>query len=284
MTPSLWSERLERLATIIAPTTAITALLFYFGYVATYARYRYFGVDLAALDLDFAETATRGAEVLYVPAGGLLAAALTLVAVHRSVRALLRRRSERIRTILATSFIVAGVAVFARGVAGIVIETISRTEFPGITAIAFGFGPTIIAYGIWLLRRPATGKWRLGKQNSFAVALLAAIFLLGLFWAANSFASAYGRGVASTVAANMRSDRPAVVLDTKERLYPTIQGVTETALPVEPDQEYRYRYRGLYLLVEGGGKLYLVSPEAGGTSGTLVIPYGDEARVQFSRG
>jgi hypothetical protein len=46
-----WLQRLSQFASIAAPSSVAAALLFYFGYVATYARYLYFGVDLTALDL-----------------------------------------------------------------------------------------------------------------------------------------------------------------------------------------------------------------------------------------
>lgn len=37
-------ERLGAVANVIAPTTVVTTLLFYFGYVATTARFGHFGV------------------------------------------------------------------------------------------------------------------------------------------------------------------------------------------------------------------------------------------------
>ncbi|MEV5721117.1 hypothetical protein AB0L41_45245 [Amycolatopsis mediterranei] len=39
-------------------------------YVATYARFQYFGLDLTALDLSTTEVVPRGAEALYAPLAG----------------------------------------------------------------------------------------------------------------------------------------------------------------------------------------------------------------------
>jgi hypothetical protein len=276
-----WFGRLERIAGVVAPTTVLTALLFYFGYVATYARYDYFGLDLGILDLSTAETVLRGAEVLYVPLAGLLIGGLFALCFHKGVRALRRRTRQRSAIVVAILLGVVGAALLVRGVIGIIMPAVSRNEFPGVTALAFGVGPPLMGYAVWTLRQPAVGRWRLARGQVGVASALVAVALLGLFWAANSFASAYGRGVGATVGATIRDDRPAVVLDTKERLYLSLPGVTETALPEGPEQSFRYRYRGLYLLVEGGGKIYLVSPEQGGTAGTLAIPFGDDVRVLF---
>jgi hypothetical protein len=276
-----WVRRLERIAGIVAPTTVLTALLFYFGYVATYARYDYFGIDLAVLDLSTSETLLHGAEVLYVPLAGLLLGGLLALCLHTGVRAIRRRTRRRGVLIMTLILGLIGLALLVRGVIGVVVPTVSRGEFPGVTALAFGAGPPLIGYALWAYRQPEYGRWRLQRAEVGVATALAAVALLGLFWAANSFASAYGRGVGATVAATLREDRPSVVLDTKERLYLTMPGVTETVLPEAPDQTFHYRYRGLYLLVEGGGKVYLVSLEEGATAGTLAVPYGDDIRMTF---
>jgi hypothetical protein len=279
-----WFERLERIASVAAPTTVATALLFYFGYVATYSRFAYFGIDLAVLDMSMPETLLRGAEAIYVPLAGMLLLGFAAATAHRGARWGAARLDRRGRQVLAGAVAVLGAAAVVRGVIGIVVPVVSRDEFPGTTPIAFGFGPPLIGYAVWIVRQPVRGRWRVRPHESGAVVALVAVMLLGLFWATNSFASAYGRGIASTVAVTIRYERPAALLDTKERLYTTLPDVTETVLPVEEGQEFRYRYRGLYLLAEGGGNLYLVSPEGGGIAGTIVVPFGDTVRVQFSAG
>src|SRR4051794_26460224 len=66
--PHRWSNLLDQLsavAGVVAPTTVLTALLYYYGYVATYARFAYFGVDLATLRLPTQELVLRSVAVLY---------------------------------------------------------------------------------------------------------------------------------------------------------------------------------------------------------------------------
>ena len=82
----------------------------------------------------------------------------------------------------------------------------------------------------------------------------------------------WGLGQARALAADLRT-LPAVVLDTQERLYPGNDAITlrELGAAASPDagadadadaqpeaQTYGYRYFGLRLLAQGGGRLYLV--------------------------
>jgi hypothetical protein len=60
-------SRLKTAAGVIAPTTVVSALLFWFGYVATLAQYQYFGVRLDLVNLSTPELLLSGVEALYVP-------------------------------------------------------------------------------------------------------------------------------------------------------------------------------------------------------------------------
>lgn len=275
-----WVQRLSQFASIAAPTSVAAALMFYFGYVATYARYLYFGVDLAALDLSFTDVVVRGAEALFVPL--LIIVVLVLVGhlATRAVRRLLaQQKALRTLRIAAIVVIILGIASFARGAIGVLWPTVSRTEFPGITPITLGLGLSIVGIGIWL-HRSATGSEN-RPRSPVVVACLALIALFGLFWATNSFASAYGRGIGQTIGERIREERPSVVLDTQEPLHLTLPGIVERSLPPTEGQKFRYRYRGLHVLTEAGGKLFLVSPDHAGQSGTLVVPYDTSVRITF---
>ena len=62
---------------------------------------------------------------------------------------------------------------------------------------------------------------------------------------------------------------PPVVLDTRERLFLPAGSVEETALPQEDESRFRYRYRGLRLLIQGDGRLFLV-----GDAAHIITPMG----------
>lgn len=272
-----FGKRLEAFASVAAPTTLATALLFYFGYVATLARYLHFGVDLSALNLTTTEFLLLGTEVIFPAIAVLLVLTAAGWATHRGVRQILAADRSPLTRGLAIVIIVVGAAMFVRGTIGLLSVAVARDEFPGITPLTFGLGLPLAAYGGWVLGRAP-------RMPTVLMIILVGVATLGLFWGTNSFAAAYGRGRANQVAAALHT-RPAVVLDTKERLYLTLPGVTETALPASEGQTFRFRYRGLHVLIAAGGRLFLVPAQWNAASDTVVVvPYSDAVRIQFSPG
>jgi hypothetical protein len=269
-----WGARVRDIAGIVAPTTALTALLLYFGYIGTRARFAYFGVYLDLTEISNQDLVLYGLEVLYVPAALVLLAILAGAGCHAAVRWLVGRPDRRRAAITAAAFaILAGVLLLARGVIGLLVVRVSRTEIPGTSPLALALGPALIAYGLW-----AGGKV-LGRHRVHRVVTVAAagLVLVGLFWAANSFAWAFGQGRAVDDARTL-PDRAEVVLDVKERLLDLPEGVSETALPGEG---FRYRYRGLRLLVAAGDRLFLVPATWTERGRTLIIPYDNDVRIQL---
>src|ERR671927_478533 len=76
-------------AQVVAPLSVLTALLFYFGYASSRARYLYFGVDVDTIGLSTQDYVMRSPEPLLVLV--LLAVVVALVhdRVHRRVLAAL---------------------------------------------------------------------------------------------------------------------------------------------------------------------------------------------------
>jgi hypothetical protein len=89
------------------------------------------------------------------------------------------------------------------------------------------------------------------------------------------------------VASRLEQDRPQVTLDTTERLFVIGQdplGVREERLPVEAGQKFRYRYTGLRLLVEAGGRMFLLPTKWNDAAGyTLIERVDDDVRVLVYR-
>ena len=73
-------------ATIIAPATLLSAVLFYFGYVSSRSQYEYFGVDVDTIGLSTRDYVMRSPQPLLVPLLALALAAAALVAGHAAVR------------------------------------------------------------------------------------------------------------------------------------------------------------------------------------------------------
>jgi len=123
----------------------------------------------------------------------------------------------------------------------------------------------------------------LGRPPRRAATLaLYAVLATSLLWATATLAQYGGRGAAITLSRSLTAERPAVVLDTKERLYLTTNAVREVVLPTGPGaQDFHYRYRNLRLLIQGKDRLFLVpSPWSRGDA-TLVLPLDDAVRIQF---
>ncbi|GHH63452.1 hypothetical protein GCM10017673_04330 [Streptosporangium violaceochromogenes] len=146
-------ERLWAVANVVAPTTVATTLLFYFGYVATSARFRYFGVYLDMVDLSLQETLLYGVEAVYPPLIIVAIVGLLAVSVHLAVRWAMSSPDRDAATGWAGAFaVLAGLPAFARGVVGLLTPQVARTEAIATTPVSLGCGAAGIAYGLWLLR------------------------------------------------------------------------------------------------------------------------------------
>lgn len=156
---------------------------------------------------------------------------------------------------------------------------------PTVTPLALSLGAVMTRYGAARLGTLFLERRREPLRMSSAGLVLAGrvatavLLVAGLFWMANGFAALYGKGRAEDdVRALPR--RPEVVLDTTDPLdFPA--GVTETQLPADAG-DFRYRYRGLRLLVESGGRLFLVPAVWDqDLSRAVVVEYGESVRLQL---
>ncbi|MEV6303459.1 hypothetical protein AB0M02_28885 [Actinoplanes sp. NPDC051861] len=287
-----WGARIRDLAGIIAPTTAITALLLYFGYIGTRARFAYFGVYLDLAELSNQDLMLYGLEVLYVPAALVLVAILLAAGCHALVSWLVAEPAKRTAALAAAGFaLVAGVLLVARGTVGLLVVQVSRFEFPGTSALCLALGPVLIAYGTWAGGRVLSThgetrfrRWYTTPQvtriRRVVTVTAAGLVFVGLFWAANTFAWSFGQGRAADDATILAGEAE-VVLDTKQALADLPEGVTSAELPDTPEDGFRYRYRGLRLLVAAEDRLFLIPADWARGGRTLVVPYDDQVRLQL---
>jgi hypothetical protein len=281
------SARLRQIAEALGPATLATALLIYFGYVATRARYDYFGVPVDMTGRSNQDMMLDGLEVVFVPAAMIFLGVLLLVGIHSLVLWLLARETgdagSEAKAYLAYGFVLVGVLLIARAMIGIFVQGPETSVIIGVTPFSLAFGPAAVAYGVWI-----EGQRRgrpLLPQNLARNGVMCAIALgvAGLFWASTQLAWAYGTGRGEEDAADL-VDRPEVAVDTKDPLDALPPGVTATRLDTEGDSAtYRYRYHGFRLLLASGGRLFLVSPEwRHGRDQTIVLPYDKDTRVRLA--
>ena len=279
--PESGTDRLKWWIDVLAPTGILVGLLYYFGYVTTDAWFRYFGLELSQVRLSQQAIVLQSIAALYLPVGALLILGSGVYLTRRTIDALLNRgwRPKVMRN-LGVAALVVGVLLLVRALIGIFVPDVARTEPIALSPLSLCAGVLLFAAGLDVVRR--TAQPTEARRRPRATLVVGALVVLGLFWATNSVASAYGRGRAMDFARTL-SDRPAVVLDTKERLFLVNGGVEETALPTDGDATYRYRYRNLRLIAASEDRLYVAPADWRRGAGTVVVLSSDDVRLQFLR-
>ncbi len=281
-------------ASIVAPVTLLSALLFYFGYASTRATYEFFGVDVDTVGLGTRDYVMRSPQPLLVPLVGLLLLGALGVWLHIWVRSSLHRRDRRLtEAIRRSAGAIAAVGALLLGVVAVLVVIFPAAgdwdPYDLVTPVCLGAGIALLAYGrhVLALSQPDhdTPDGRDGDRQGTGLRRLSTILVLGviagsIFWATATLAEWSGRGQAERMAHRF-SQLPLVILDTKERLYVHDPVIEETELPAEEGQEFRYRYRQLRLLIEGGERMFLVPNQWSRSGTTLVVPFDESVRVQF---
>ncbi|NUR30099.1 MAG: hypothetical protein HOV83_30320, partial [Catenulispora sp.] len=220
-------RRLRALASVIAPTTAVGALLFYFGYVSSRAEYEYFGVDVDTIGLGTQDYVMRSPQPLLVPLLVLTLIGISALLIHaRTLRrietaaapkdardpgepehelARLTRTARRNRDI--------GLAVLGIGIAMLFLYALvgSWMLYALATPLLIATGAILAAYYAHVLDltkqraahpRPTTRRKKRAPTAPYAVPLRAATVLLyvviaaSVFWATATVAQWTGRGLA----------------------------------------------------------------------------------------
>jgi len=294
-------------ASIVAPVTLLSALLFYFGYVSSSSEYAYFGVDVDTIGLSTQGFIMRSPQTLLVPLLVFPLAAAGFLTLNTAIRRRIASSAahttdEHIRHRVQRSRIF-GLAVLTIGV--ILLFTYPYlhdwTWYALVTPLLVALGAGIIAYASRLLtylqrmqeqQAPGTlasdrrNRARLANEDGSAVArriasaLIYVVIAASIFWATATIAQASGRAIAQN-AANNFDKLPSVILDTKERLFLHDPGIEETVLPPSGGQTFHYRYRGLRLLIEGQDRMFLVPDQWSASDSTLIVPLDSSVRVQF---
>ncbi|EGD41671.1 hypothetical protein NBCG_04042 [Nocardioidaceae bacterium Broad-1] len=269
-TPPAGIDRWVSLATsFVAPVTLISGVLFYFGYVAARAQYDYFGLDVDVIGLSTRAYVMRSPQPLLTPMLVLVLGGVAVVALHRWVG---RHDTESWFRRVVTAVLGTGLVLLAAGTVLLAAySVIGRWAYYAlVTPVVLGVGAALVAYAL-----------RLRGRFEPRVALLWVGVAACVIWATATTAQWTGRGLAMEQARNLRS-LPSVVLDTRERMHiPATAGVQEVVRPDAGEDDYRFRYWRLRLLIQGDDRMFLVPDtwSAGGT--TILVRLDDDVRVQF---
>jgi hypothetical protein len=280
-------RRLRLAVTVLGPITIVTALLYYYGYVTTYAEYAYFGVNVELLSYSSADYVLRSPASVFAP----LLVLLVLVGLgywaHVSLAGwdLQTTHPRRARVVFWVA-LVGGAALLFRGALGIVDGNLSARELIGTTPTALGLGTLLALYSFRFrpARQPTSGP----GQTSIAISTVAWVIgwcfvIASLFWLVNSFASAYGRGIGQDIQKGL-IDQPEVILHTHSRLVVEAEGLDPPGVLCESSidsTEYPYRYINLRLLATSGDSYFLVPVTWTEARGIVIIVKKSDVSLQL---
>jgi hypothetical protein len=271
-------------ASIAAPATALSAVLFYFGYVSSRAQYEYFGIDVDTIGLGTQDYIMRSPQPLLVPLLVLATLGIAVLALLSATRTWATERAELARA-LARACMAAGLGLFGAG--AVLVATYLPLRgwqlYALVTPLLIGLGTALVAYAgrVRKLLRPksAPAQHSLLLRHS-TVVLVFVVIAVSVFWMTATVAQWSGRGLAMRQAEDL-ARLPSVILDTKERLFLRSPGIDESMLAESPGQTFRYRYRNLRLLIHGNDRMFLVPHHWSASNSTLVVAMDSSVRVQF---
>ncbi|MCW2576721.1 MAG: hypothetical protein JWR66_2751 [Modestobacter sp.] len=274
---------LKVVGAIVAPTSLLTGLLFYFGRSRGAGYYRYFHVNATVLDLSTNDVLVAGVDGLFVPIS--VACSLALVALWLN-RLLLTRMPDGARRRVLRVLVPAAGTVGAGLMTLAFVDLFTDGAVLGVNSptggLGLALGVVLSLYAVRLVRleSPVAGR----RPAGGGLAEWAAAFLLvsiGLFWAAGGYAFGVGTGGASTLHRALPGV-PEAVLYSERSLSLVVPGVTEVRC-ADPDAAYRFRYDGLRL-VRRAGDQYLLLPATWNrdTGVAVLISRGAGIRLEFA--
>jgi hypothetical protein len=301
------ADVIQVLSLVVAPTTLVTALLYYFGWSSTGAESRYFGMEQSLLGLSTTDYLLRSVPPMFWPLSLLVLTVILALLLHLALMRTFPRPTTLVQRWVPIGLGLLGLLSLREGL-GLLFQWRGVTAPLKIpTAVAqYGFlrpsvflatGIALISYAGYLWDRlPASaGQRRPWAESSPWAAKGLVVFpilliLLFIFWAVSDYAADYGSAHAQAVEYTLKR-RPSVTVYSAKRLYiddsaddNSDSGVREDPLP-QSDGAYRYRYQGLRLLGRSNGRYFLL-PENWSASHpvTIVLLDSDTIRVELRRG
>ncbi|GLZ33429.1 hypothetical protein Lesp02_56170 [Lentzea sp. NBRC 105346] len=271
--PDAVSRALRIFGSILAPTTVLTALLFYFGTQHANWFCRWFGVEYTTLGLTASDYLIRASDGMFVPIIAVAAAGLAALWGTRLLKARLSPRSWRtLRRRAVPAATATGITLVGLAVSAFVAPRwlYDLAGLPGL-CLAAGF-----------LLFPLADRLHNEKQQH-AVAQWTFTFVLvtiGLFWAVTDYSAAVGENRGYQYETELAGQPDAVVFAGKD-LGLRARGVTSTMC--DEAAAYRFRYDGLVLVLQSGGSYLLLPREWNRQDGVAVLlPKSADVRLEFS--
>jgi hypothetical protein len=293
---------LRGVATVVAPTSLVTALLYYFGWARTSYQARQLGLDDSLFGYSTEEYLLRSIDAMYWPlfvgtlvslAGLVLHGALVDWAgasggpgAPKTGQALDKRR-QRLLTRLWVALSVVGVVSLGAGGLAAQVDRPSRLVSMA-TPICVTAGIVLVGYALHVRfrflrrhQRPASPPSpELRAVRLAASSLVVMLLLLSLFWTVSRYAAIKGIDLAVAVERAL-PDLPDVTLYSAKRMH--LQPPVKEAELAQPDSAYRFAYTGLKFLFRSERKLFLRPSDPSGQHVNIIIPESQDLRVELVR-
>ena len=275
------------LLSIVAPTTLVLGLLYYFGWARTSAEAHALGLDDSLFGYSSQDYVLRSISSMYWPLlVGTLAVLVGLV-LHGLLTAWLGDDPDpgRVRWArrLTVAFAVLATVLVVLGLLG--AHDRRPTRFVSIAApAALTVSIVVFAYAVHLFVRygPGMGSGGLARETKpfapLAWSLVIVLLFLSIFWTISHYAGVRGVDLAIQVE-EVVPRQPSVTIYSAQRLY-LEPPVVETALG-DDQAAYRYRYTGLKLLFRSGHN-YFLRPSDPSDTRNIVLAESPDLRFEFS--
>jgi hypothetical protein len=277
------------IGTIVAPTTLLTSVLYYFGSWHAYNFFDYFGVNSTVLGLTTQDYLVRSLDGLFVPMTVVACAGLVVLWGHGLVRARLAAGSAPrvLRSLVPLMATVGlGLAVGGLWTVFVVEQTLlDRHLYGAASPICLALGVLLLTYTVHLWRSLNAGDTALGAARPawVAVAEWGGVFVLvglSLFWAAGNYSIAVGTQRATEQVAALPG-MSSIVLYSHQGLSLNAPGVRKVRCR-DPEAFYRFRYEGLKLILQSGDQYVFLPAAWSRTNGVaIVLPRSDSLRLEF---
>ncbi|MEA2827293.1 MAG: hypothetical protein QOG43_1732 [Actinomycetota bacterium] len=285
------------IGSVVAPTSAVTALLYYFGWTRTTIEAHLLGLDDSLLGYSTQDYLLRSMSSMFGPLVVGLLAALAALGLHAAVVAWVRDAGgpddPRLRRLLGRLVLalgaVAGVTL-AVGIAGARVRRPSDVVYVAspmcvTVSIVVGCYAANIHRRFLARRRRDAVAGELKTLRGVSATLVVLLLVLSLFWNVSHYAAVRGRSLASTVEALLPS-QPTVVVYSAKRLYlqaPVVETRLDQGGADAEASQYQYAYTGLKLLFRSDHH-YFLRPAAPGSRANIVVPDDLDIRLEFYSG
>ncbi|MFJ5986697.1 hypothetical protein [Lentzea sp. NPDC092896] len=273
------SKGLRVFGSLLAPTTVLTALLFYFGTRHATFFCQWFGVHYSVLGLSAPDYLIRSSDGMFVPLTVLAAAGLAALWGYRFLHSALTPRTWRALTRRAVPVLVSlGLVLLVLGLVGLAVPTLLY-PVPGLPGVCVALG-VILFPAAEHLHATRSGRRVAGVVPVIQWTFTFVLASIGLFWAVTDYSAAVGEARGYEYETKLGSMPKTVVFSAKD-LGVRGPGVTTTVCTA-PDTAFKFRYDGLVMVLQSSSQSVLLPKGWNRRDGVaVVLPRTGDTRLEF---